>query len=139
MKRSEKVRPRICSRCAMQVGSNNWIKHWKKKHNVKSKAKMTDYNGYAPIPEPFFVSKPWQQRGSHECYSLELQNNSDDEKYMRVALADFIKEKHLKIPYFLKKHATDVYQVLGEDLYTLPPLKDCSGYGWIEMIIERAH
>ena len=58
---------------------------------------------------------------------------------MRVALADFIKEKHLKIPYFLKKHATDVYQVLGEDLYTFPPLKDCSGYGWIEMIIERAH
>ena len=39
---------------------------------------MTDYNGYASIPEPFFVSKPWQQRGGHESTTLSLLDNSND-------------------------------------------------------------
>ena len=99
---------------------------------------MTDYNGYASIPEPFFVSKPWQQRGGHESSTLSLLNNSNDERYMSIVLADFIKEKHLKMPYFFKKHADGVYQVMLDDLYLLPPLKDCSGKGWLELINERA-
>ena len=96
---------------------------------------MTDYNGYDPIPEPFFVSKPWQQRGGHEEHLTDIKNCNIDRRIMRVVLADFIKEKHLKIPYFYKSYADDVYQVIEDEIYFLPPLKDCSGKGWLELII----
>lgn len=58
---TSKVKAKICARCVMRVGSNNWIRHWKQIHKIHRRVQMKEYVDFDPIPEPFFLSKPYQK------------------------------------------------------------------------------
>ena len=43
----------------------------------------------------------------------------------------------MKVPYIYKQMCDRVPFIMGESLYNLPPLKDCSGHGWNEMLYKE--
>ena len=137
--KSDKIKRKICSHCVMRVGSNNWKRHWNREHQIYRKCQMTEYEIGEEIPEPFFVSKPFKITKHKVEPDEELTFQKGENCVAAGVMADFIKSRRLKLPYYFKEHSMYVYMLMREDLYMLPPLMDCKGIGWWEIIFEDFH
>ena len=134
---TSKTKAKICAHCVMRVGSNHWVKHWMKKHKIYKKYKKKEYNGISDIPDPFFVSQPWMSETSTEEDSNTLKQLGKDELRSAMVLAEFMKKDRLYLPYAYRRYAKQVYRILGEDIYTISPMKECRGYGWYDYLTYR--
>ena len=90
VKESVKVKAKICARCVMRVGSNHWISHWKSKHKIYNRIQMKEYKEFEEIPEPFFVSKPWKEKGHKQEEVGEYELTERNTLAMGKVLSEFM-------------------------------------------------
>ena len=98
---------------------------------------MKEYVEFESIPEPFFLSKPFKKNRYEFEDPGEHELSGDLIDIAAKVCSRFMQKHMLKIPYFYKQVCDRVPFIMGESLYSLPPLKDCSGYGWLHIIKQE--